>query len=143
MIVTGTTLNNESAALVTVNHYRQRWGTQWGGSIGIESGSVTCESGTSACFSGTVDQPGWIPETTSYSTNTLTALRASGTLSFNSGTLAQGQSQSGLTNTGYIEATNVLVSARNIQNGLTPGTTVGVNNGNNLSVNSRRPMPSA
>ena len=31
------------------------------------------------------------PETTSYSTNTLTALRAGGTLSFNSGTLAQGQ----------------------------------------------------
>ena len=62
-------------------------------------------------------------------------MRAGGTLSFNSGTLAQGQAQSGLTNTGYIEATNVLVSARNIQNGLTPGTTVGVSNpGNSVSV---------
>ena len=127
MVVTGTTLNNESAALVTVNHYRQRWGTQAFGDIGIEYGSATCESGTSACFSGSVDQPGWIPETTSYSTNTLTALRASGTLSFNSGTLAQGQSQSGLTNTGYIEATNVLVSTRNIQNGLPSGSLVTIN----------------
>ena len=127
LVVTGTTLNNESASLLTVNHYKQRWGTQWYGDINIEYGSATCESGTSACFSGSVDQPGWIPETTSYSTNTLTALRASGTLSFNSGTLAQGQSQSGLTNTGYIEATNVLVSTRNIQNGLPSGSLVTIN----------------
>ena len=120
--INGSALTNQVAELLKVEHYREVYGS-WGigGSIIPNPSSPDyCTSGTNACFTDIVDNSGWIPETYSYSANSTATIKAAGTLTNN---VAGGS----VTNSGTLAGSTVLVTARNIQNGLNPGSTVTIN----------------
>ena len=136
LTVTSTTFNNQTATLRTTSWYRNTYGSYGSGGWVIKNGGSPdrpsgtegpggqdCTTGTTRCFPEANAGSGWIPWLDGNSANTTAVLRAGNSLTLNGSTL----DDSNVGNTGLIEASNVFVSARNIQNGLTPGSTVTIN----------------
>ena len=136
LTVTSTTFNNQTATLRTSSWYRNTYGSYGTNGWGIKNpnspgrpsgtsgpGGSDCTTGTTRCFPEANAGSGWIPWVDSNSANTTAVLRAGNSLTLNGSTL----DDSNVGNTGLIEASNVFVSARNIQNGLAPGSTVTIN----------------
>ena len=136
LTVTSTTFNNQTATLRTSSWYRNTYGSYGTNGWEIKNinspgrpsgtsgpGGSDCTTGTTRCFPEANAGSGWIPWLDGNSANTTAVLRAGNSLSLNGSTL----DDSNVGNTGLIEASNVFVSARNIQNGLNPGSTVTIN----------------
>ena len=136
LTVTSTTFNNQTATLRTTSWYRNTYGSYGSGGWVIKNGGSPdrpsgtegpggqdCTTGTTRCFPEANAGSGWIPWLDGNSANTTAVLRAGNSLTLNGSTL----DDSNVGNTGLIEASNVFVSAGNIQNGLTPGSTVTIN----------------
>ena len=121
LTIAGTTVTNDVASLLTHNKYKNTYGSinAFGSHWITENPNSPdyCNSGTSACFTHLGVGSGWIPET--YSPSGTALLVAANTLT-NSATGTT-------TNTGTLRGQNVLVTSRNIQNGLPAGSTVTIN----------------
>ena len=121
LTIAGTTVTNDVASLLTHNKYKNTYGSinAFGSHWITENPSSPdyCNSGTSACFTHLGVGSGWIPET--YSPSGTALLVAANSLT-NSATGTT-------TNTGTLRGQNVLVTSRNIQNGLPAGSTVTIN----------------